>query len=401
MSSSPGGGSQPNFIPGIGRVPNVSEGDVLSTAHINQLSDAVRRVAPASGSNFILGPAGVSNFTSVQPHKNAHPWMVIQRGTCLYFNVGQFFVDAPLAGGITQVSGAGGQVLAGGRNAWAFNSGFPGGPVYAFNPPEGMYMGGAEVWFEDKDFNVLTNTMVFQKLSGVFTKFKEGLFYLEYAPWGGRQAAPPYPNTSVPALKAQNDATTTFNSYSLKMKGRMVPQVRFAPAKATQGETSDMFSIKRMVYPICTVDKFGSIYQTLRSDVFHYVSMRDVAFQCSAIFDNGWKIAVTPGQVNGYVPKIGGKYLDELPAPMVSVTGAGRILIKVTATAGKFFPSDCEVVFQGGTTTPADTDSIGYRHIATVNMVSGVPGIVQLVSGNLLVNRFKMGQSGAVWAWNA
>lgn len=400
MASSPGGGSQPNFIPGIGRLPNVSEGDPLSTSHINQLSDAIRRVAPASGSNFILGPAGASNFASVQPHKNAHPWMVIARGTCLYFNVGQFFVDAPLAGGITQVTGAGGQVIAGGRNAWAFNSGFPGGPVYAFKPPEGMYMGGAEVWFEDKDFNVLTTTMVFQKLSGVFTKFKEGLFYLEYAPWGGRQADPPYPNTSMPALKAQNDATVTFNAYSLKMKGRMVPQVRFAPAVATQGASS-MFSIKRMVYPICTVDKFGSIYQTLRSDVFHLVLQRDLAFQCAPVFDNGWKIAVTPGQVNGYVPKVGSKYLDETPTPMVAASGTGRVLIKVTSEAGKFFPSNCEVIFAPGTTTPADTDNIGYRHIATVTFVDGAPSVVQLVYGNLLVNRFKMGQSGAVWAWSA
>lgn len=400
MSVSPGGGNQPNFIPGIGRIPNVSEGDVLSTAHINQLADAVRRVAPASGSNFTTGPGGVSNFSSLQPYKAFHPWMVINRANRLYFNVGQFFLDTPLAGGIVQATGAGAKVIAGGRNAWAFNSGYNGGPVFSqFNPPYGMYMGGAEVWFEDEDFNVLTNTMVFQKLSGVHTKFKAGLFYLEYAAWNGRQAQPPYPGARIPALQAQNEATITFNAYSLKMKGRMVPQVRFAPAK--QSEANNMFTIKRMVYPICTVDDYGTIYQTLRSDVFHYVSARDVAFQCSPIFDGQWKIAVTPGQVNGFVPKINGNYLDEIPARQLTVSGTGRILVKVTATPSNFFPSDCEVIFVSGTNTPPDTDNVGYRHIATVNFVGGTPAVVQLVSGNLLVNRFKMGQSGAVWAWNA
>jgi hypothetical protein len=400
MASSPGGGSQPNFVPGIGRLPNVSEGDVLSTSHINQLSSAISRVAPASGSNFITGPGGVSSFSSLQPYKAYHPWMAIHRCNRLYFNLGQFFVDTPLAGGIVQVSGAGGRTLAGGRNSWAFNSGYPGGPVFSsFNPPKGMFMGGAEVWFEDEHFNVLTNTMMFQKLSGFHTKFKPGLWYLEYAAWGGRQAPPPYPGASSPMLQTQNDVMVTFNAYSLKMKGRMVPQLRYATSDASK--PNNMFSIKRMVYPVCTVDDYGTIYQALRSDVYHYVSPRDVAFQCSPVFDGQWKVAITPGQVNGYVPKVGSKYLDELPTPMVAVTGQGRILIKVTAGAGNFFPNTCEVIFVGGTNTPPDTDGIGYRHIATVNMVNNVPSIVQLVSGNLLVNRFKMGASGAVWAWNA
>lgn len=400
MASSPGGGNQPNFVPGIGRLPNVSEGDVLSTSHINQLSDAIRRVAPASASNFLAGPGGVSSFNSLQPYKAYHPWMVIHRANRLYFNLGQFFVDAPIAGGIVQATGAGAQLLAGGRNSWSFNSGYPGGPVFSgFNPPQGMFMGGAEVWFEDPDFNVLTNTMMFQKLSGFHTKFKPGLWYLEYAAWNGRQADPPYPGASTPTLQAQNDAMVTFNAYSLKMKGRMVPQVRFATSK--QSEANNMFTIKRMVYPICTVDDYGTIYQALRSDVFHRVDRRDIAFQCSPVFDGQWKVAVTPGQVNGFVPKIGSKHLDEFPAPMLNISGPGRIVIKVSAAAQKFFPSQCEVLFIGGSTTPDDTDNDGYRHIATVSVVNNMPTIVQLVFGNLLVNRFKMGQSGAVWAWNA
>lgn len=401
MGGSPTGGNHPGFIPGAGHIPNVGEGDAISINDINRLSEVAKRHASFSTSSrgtHTSGPTGVTSYSSIQPYKMYHPWMMHRMGERIYINVGQFFVNRALSGGIAQITN--GQLIQGSRNAWCFNSGHPAGAqVDSWNPPDGMNMAGAEIWFEDEDCNTLTNTMLFQQLDGVHTKFKTGLWYLEYAAWGGRQMELPYPDTATPILQRQNDAVTVFNAYSLKMTGRLVPQLRYAPASLE--EDDNMWTIKRMVYPVATVDEYGNTYQALKSDVFHHLPVQDLAFQVSPFFaEGGWKLGITPGQVNGIVPKIDSVGLDEWPAPTLSLSGSGKVYVKATSNAQRFFPSQVEVIFQAGD-PPPDTDANGYKHIATVTMVNEMPAVTQLAYGNLLVNKFKMGQSGSIWVWNA
>jgi hypothetical protein len=117
--------------------------------------------------------------------------------------------------------------------------------------------------------------------------------------------------------------------------------------------------------------------------------------------DSGWKAVVYPGLVNQIVPKIGSKYLDELPVPTLSIAGAGRIYLKATHEAKKFFPRNIEVVYNASQTVPEDTETAGYYQIASIAPIGQSFAVTQLSTGNKLVNRFKMGASGAYWSWSA
>lgn len=397
MATSPGGGNQGNFSPGIGGLPNVSAQDPVSAAYLNKISEAIMKVAP-SGPGFTTTPTGTVFKEKIKFGRHYYPWMVTRKADHLFIEPGNFFINAPLAGGVNQVTN--GTKLGGGRNAWLFNSAIGSNAPYANTAPKGFYMGGAEIWFEDEFMNVLSNKQMFIGMDTLWTKARAGLYYIEYAAWGGRQMKSPYENTGgQPALAGFNASISSWNAYSMSMKGRVVPQFRFAPEK--ESDAKSMLNIKQFVYPICTIDEYGNVFQGVRGDIF-YTATPMKPFEVTLMKeDSGWKAVVYPGLVNQIVPKIGSKYLDELPVPTLSIAGAGRIYLKATHEAKKFFPRNIEVVYNASQTVPEDTETAGYYQIASIAPIGQSFAVTQLSTGNKLVNRFKMGASGAYWSWSA
>lgn len=118
---------------------------------------------------------------------------------------------------------------------------------------------------------------------------------------------------------------------------------------------------------------------------------------------SGNKVTVLPGTVNRFIPKIGSNYIDEIPAPKLTVTGEGYIVVKVTYVASTFFPRTATIEFSAGSTAPADTATEGYYPLSKINVstVGGVTTYSTIVFsyGNLICNRLKAGAGTAVWYW--
>ena len=122
---------------------------------------------------------------------------------------------------------------------------------------------------------------------------------------------------------------------------------------------------------------------------------------------SGDKVTIVPGTVNRYIPKIGSNYIDETPAPTITVTDNGYILVKVTYEVNKFFPRTAEIVFLAVATPPADTNTESHYPLAkVVKTTSGgvdsysLTGVGFFNNGNLVVNRLKAGQNIATWWWD-
>jgi len=118
----------------------------------------------------------------------------------------------------------------------------------------------------------------------------------------------------------------------------------------------------------------------------------------------GDKVTIQPGTVNRYIPKIGSDYIDKVPAPTITVTDNGYVMVKVTHEANKYFPRTAVVVFEAVATPPVDTETTSYYPLAKVNKTtvgSTTTYALQYFSnGNLIVNRLKSGQGAATWWWD-
>jgi len=121
---------------------------------------------------------------------------------------------------------------------------------------------------------------------------------------------------------------------------------------------------------------------------------------------SGDKVTITPGTVNRYIPKIGSVYIDSVPAPQLTVSNNGYILVKVTYEANKFFPRTAEIVFEAVASPPADTNTESYYVLAKVvkTLTDGVTyysltGVGVYNNSNLAVNRLKAGNNVATWWW--
>jgi len=117
-------------------------------------------------------------------------------------------------------------------------------------------------------------------------------------------------------------------------------------------------------------------------------------------FLDGDKVGASPGTVNRYIPTIGGTSLDADTTPTITIEGAGYICVKASYVANKFFPRSATIVYEYGSTPPADTDTDSYYPLAKVNSTSGTFSMVKLSSGNLIVNRLKAGANIATWGWD-
>jgi hypothetical protein len=119
---------------------------------------------------------------------------------------------------------------------------------------------------------------------------------------------------------------------------------------------------------------------------------------------NDDKVVIQPGTVNRYIPKIGSDYIDKVPAPTITVTDNGYVLVKVTHEANKYFPRTAVVVFEAVATPPVDTETISYYPLAKVNKTTvgsiNTYALQYFSNGNLIVNRLKSGQGAATWWWD-
>jgi hypothetical protein len=386
-------------------LPKVGPGDSLQARHLNKIADAISALTPVqgAGANQQVTTSGSFVTTTKRPVPG-HPWKMSFNGTQIYIEVGQFFVNKLNAGGANLVTTMNTK-LGNSRNAWLFQCYEPSGPTWNdATAADLFYMGGAEVFFEDPDCNAISNKQLYVATDGLRTKRKKGLFYVEMAAWSGRQMQTPYPQPgSSKQMAGANAAAAAFNEYSTQMKGKVVPIFKWAPpvAQTLNGvQYPGMYDIKHFVYPIATVTNNWQLFQGVSSDIFH-TQMPSRPFEVNLFKEQGaWKASIFPGLVNKIVPKIGSKYLDENPTPTLPITGDGRILIKATYETRKFFPRNTEIVFNSGQNVPEDTETNGYFQIASIAQVNGVPQLTQLSTGNKLVNRFKMGATGAYWSWS-
>jgi len=252
----------------------------------------------------------------------------------------------------------------------------------------------------------MTNKHMYVGMDGFFTKARCGLYYVELAAWGGRQMTNPYKNGTDIQIAAFVQSIAIFNAYSTMMKGKLVPQIRFAPnadGPHANSAVLDQFKKKSLVYPICTIDTYGGVWQGIKSDIFHVSEYQTTCpFTVNMVKDGStWKASIYPGLVNQVVPQMGGKYLDESPAPLLTIATGQRIYLKATHEDSKFFPQKVEIIAASGTTPPTDTLQVGHAQIASISGTSTAPVVTQLTCGNKLVNRYTMGATGAYWNWSA
>lgn len=115
------------------------------------------------------------------------------------------------------------------------------------------------------------------------------------------------------------------------------------------------------------------------------------------------KVSIVIGTVNRYIPKIGTHYIDEVPAPQLTVNDSGYVMVKATYEVNKFFPRNAEIVFQAVPTPPVDTDTESYYPLGKVTKTTvgetSTYSMQIFQNGNLIVNRLKAGASTATWWW--
>jgi hypothetical protein len=210
----------------------------------------------------------------------------------------------------------------------------------------------------------------------------------------------------VPAAGASQERATkvaAWNAYSNKIKGMVKPIIKFA-------EKTEMVPIgtRRGVVPLCSVDKYGRIFQCVLSDIFLGGDWAKKPFTVT-INSQGTESSfmVHPGTVNRVVPKMNEDYLDKLEAPEYNpIYEEGYVAIKCTYEPETFFPRKAEIVYLPGETMEpyVDTEEESYFPVAKINKddagANSTWSVVQLSDSNMVVNRLKSGANTAVWWWD-
>lgn len=113
--------------------------------------------------------------------------------------------------------------------------------------------------------------------------------------------------------------------------------------------------------------------------------------------DNGvQKIFVYPGTVNGFIPKIGGQHIDQLPAPGLTA-GAGIVFVKVERVNNSPFPAN--VTIQQGSSVPSDDSTFGHYPLGSVALNNGSLQVFPYVQGNLQCHRLSIAQAPSLYYW--
>ena len=227
----------------------------------------------------------------------------------------------------------------------------------------------------------------------IMLPFKEGLYYLHLSPWSGRQLV-------AGNNENRNKLIPAWNEYSNSIKGLTKVVLKYADNKAMKIKLTEAG-----VIPICTVDKYGLIFQALSSDIFTAYDLKPGTVTPTQMGEDG-KLMIKPFTVNRIVPTLDDEYLDASPAPELSVSGEGYVAVLCSYEPDTFFPRNASIEFIDGTdlTDYADTTESSYFLLAKVNVAgtgaSKVYSIVQYSASNLVVNRVKAGENEAVWWWD-
>ena len=390
-------------------LPVANAGSVVKPTHINSLAAALEKFAiqPSVGVRLTRTPSG-STLRIDEKSRHHHPWQVWLRGGYLHIIIGRFFYNSGSAGGVKN-----------GRNGWMANQSHAHASGYKYDADakktDGEFGAGAEVFCDLTGSNYISTTGIKNGKVPLIVKSKEGFYYIEVSTWSGRQLL----RQDAPHLTEAEG--TAINNYSKGRKGARVPVIKWASFE-------DARLIKGLVYPICSVDKYGNIFQGVRSDIYHIVADDECPFtvsftspQASNPSSAGQKyVAIQMGVVNKIIPKIGSKYIDE-PDVYLNVTNApGFVFVEATydpsadTSTNKYFPTNIVVGFVSGDELHKDTETKGYFPLARIRNTTVDPGgpgdvpatyaddhsIAQIVCGNLVVNRLKAGANTAVWWWD-
>lgn len=240
-------------------LPKVSGGQHLQPKHLNKISEMVEKTTIQSGSGYSVtqSPSG-TQINIPKRHKPTHPWFCSSQGNWLTIDVGNFFMT-----GNSKVALLGDPaktvfLTASNRaNEWLSNSMLPWAADFQYasdSKSYGLHMRGSEIWFDIADMNYLANTQMDNGYIPLSTALKSGLYYLTIAPWSGRE------------LPTKDDPSASgWNTYSTSKKGAIVPCIKYA-------DLDDMWDLSGIVYPICTVDESGYVFQGVSSDIFHAVA---------------------------------------------------------------------------------------------------------------------------------
>lgn len=374
-------------------MPNVSPGDYVRPAIFHKLAEGIDRASLQPGKGIKITKTGGSSVVSLKTPEDVtyHPFKASiigsEEGKLMTIRLGQV-------------------IGAGLFNTWRSNNtvNWAGQVDYTEETKEGFQLVGAEIMIDIEGTNYISSTHIAPEHPLTFP-MKEGVYYLEVGPWSGREIASADIPSGISSLLAG------FNKYSKAIKGAIRPVIKLAKAE----DLMTAFGNK-MVIPICTVDKYERIFQTLSSDVF----LPQTGIKPFTVFlqpeGDTVKATVYPGTVNRIIPTINQGYLDQAETPTLAVDNTGYIVIKVTHESGKIFPRKAEVLFVTGDDFDGegfeDTTSVSYFPIAKINKVqeideeteepTGSPSysVVQLVASHIVVNRLKAGSSTAAWIWD-
>lgn len=368
-------------------LPNVGQREKITPSLFNKLAEGIDRATMQFGTGIRVTKTASSTIVSApkQFFSNA-PFRALRVGA-----EGESFLTFRL-----------GQVISHRfNNYWRDNNTlvWAGNVQYniADDQQEGYHAVGTEIMFDVPGTNYLSSQHILRD-EILQLPFKEGLYLLEFAQWSGLQLEPAAGTTPERAALVAG-----WNTYSTKMKGIVKPIIKYA-AK------DKMIPIgkKRGVIPLCTVDKYGRIFQCVLSDIFLGGDWAMKPFTVT-LTKQGTEAAfmVYPGTVNRIVPKMSGEYLDALESPTIDpVYEEGYVAIKCTYVPETFFPRMAEVVYLPGITMEpyVDTEEESYFPVAKINKdTSGdAPrwSVVQLSDSNMVVNRLKSGANTAVWWWD-
>jgi hypothetical protein len=201
------------------------------------------------------------------------------------------------------------------------------------------------------------------------------------------------PRDGLPMLKVGDQ-------FSIDTLNKIMEGINRASVVAGNGYQVRRYSNSTVIQPNQYVA--GGAFKNFR--VFGFVDENEQGFATIAI-----------GTVNRTIPKINGKYLDQLDndklTPKVSVTAIGYIVIECRYEANKPFPSQSEIKFvtelptqENGETSQYPLASVGFfpakTNPATNTKDPAEVLVTQMHSqGNLSVARVKVGQSRFYWQW--
>ena len=240
-------------------LPKVAGGQHLQPKHLNKISEMVEKATLQDGAGYThtQTPNG-TQINIPRRHKRSHPWCCQSQGEWLTIDMGNFFMTGNSKVALVGDPAKTTFLTATNRaNEWISNSSMPWAAAFQYaedSKSGGLHMRSSEIWFDIPDMNYLTNTQMDNGYIPLSTALKSGLYYLTISSWSGRQ------------LPTEDDpSAAVWNTYSTSKKGSIVPCIKYA-------DLDCMFDISGLVYPICTVDESGYIFQGVSSDIFHAVS---------------------------------------------------------------------------------------------------------------------------------